>query len=129
MKTGFYLTICCLFILSIFVGYTKYVKNYDGVEISVHDDTDTYLMEAHYNVNSTSKVQWYINRCIAPNSLFSSDHDYLNVTTSLQDGTSYYVKSSPGHMKISIDKRKNSTASVMRIRKMCTGIKELLTKY
>jgi len=128
MKTGLYLTICSLILLSVFVGYTKYEKNYDGVEIAVHDDSDKYQMEAHYNVNNTSRVQHYINNCIEPNSLFSSDHDYLNVTTSLQDGTNYYVKSSPGHMKISIDKRKNSMASVMRIRKMCSGIKELLTK-
>jgi hypothetical protein len=126
MKTSVYLFVICLIALSIFVGYTKYESNYDGVSIAIHDDTDSYGLIAKYNINNTDKVQQYINSCLAPNILFPSPNDDLDVNTTLKDGTYFTIKSSPGNMKISIDKTKNSTRSYYRIKKMCDGIKEVL---
>ena len=126
MKTSVYLFVTCLIALSVFAGYTRYERNYDGVSISIHDDTDSYRLIAKYNVNSTGKVQRYINKCISPNGLFSSTNDDLDVTTTLKDGTYFYVKASPGSMNIAIDKTKNSADSYYRIKKICEGIKGIL---
>ena len=127
MKTSFFIAAFCLVALSILVGWSKLERiNNDDLSISVSDTDDTYTFKASFNEGNTGKVQDYINDSIKPNGLFKSTHDYFNVTTTLKDGTYFYVKESPGRLKIEIDKRKNPTASYQRIKKMCEGVSTIL---
>jgi hypothetical protein len=126
MKTSFFIAAFFLVSLSLFIGWIKFAKNSDDISISVADTDNTYTYTASFNEDVTGRVQGYINHCIKPNGLFRSTHDYFNVTTTLKDGTEFYVKESPGELKIEIDKRKNSYASFMRIKKMCDGISNVL---
>ena|SRR5665213_1161020 len=129
MKTSFFLATFCLISLSAFIIYTKFDVNdvnRDRTSISISEDDNSYQLEAVYNTNSTDRVERYINNCISPNSLGKSENDYFEVTTSLSDGTVFYVKESPGKLKIELNKKKNSTASYYRIKKMCEGVKGVL---
>ncbi len=126
MKTSFFIAAFCLLSLSIFIGWEKFERNNDDISISVSETDGTYKFIAAFNEDYTGKVQNYINHSIKPNSLFKSTHDYFDVTTTLEDKTEFYVKESPGKLKITIDKRKNSYASYMRIKKMCGGIGNIL---
>ena len=126
MKTSFFIAALCLVSLSIFIGWVKLQKNNGDISIAVVDTDDTYSYNASFDENYTGRVQGYINHSIKPNNLFRSTHDYFNVTTTLADGTDFYVKESPGNLKIEINKMKNSTASYIRIKKMCDGISNVL---
>jgi hypothetical protein len=129
MKTSFFLATFCLISLSAFIIYTKFNANNinrNGTSISISEDDNSYQLEAVYNVGNTGRVERYINRCISPNSLGKSENDYFDVTTSLTDGTVFCVKESPGKLKVEFNKRKNSTASYYRIKKMCDGVKGVL---
>jgi len=126
MKASFFIAAFCLVALSIFVGWIKYQRNNGDISISVKNTDDYYTYTASFAEDVTGRVQDYINYSIAPNGLFKSTHDYFNVTTTLADKTNFYVKESPGELKIEIDKRKNSTASYLRIKKMCDGISNVL---
>ena len=129
MKTSIILTAVCLISLSAFLVFAKVSGMMDhgnNTSISINENDDTYQLKAHYNAAKTTKVQRYINNCIAPNGLFKSENDYFDVTTTLTDKTEFYIKESPGKLKIVLDKRKNSTASYIRIKKMCEGIKDQL---
>jgi hypothetical protein len=126
MKTSFFIAAFCLVSLSIFIGWMKFQRNGDDLSISVTDTDDTYALTAKFNEDYTGKVQDYINHSIKPNKLFRSTHDYFNITTTLADKTEFHVKESPGELQIEFDKRKNSTASYWRIRKMSEGISNLL---
>jgi hypothetical protein len=126
MKTSFFLATFCLISLSIFIVYSKFDVNRDRTSISISEDDNSYELEAVYNANNTGRVERYINRCISPDRLGNSENDYIDATTSLPDGTVFYVKESPGKLKIEINKKKNSTASYYRIKKMCEGVKGLL---
>ena len=126
MKTSFFIAALCLVSLSIFIGWVKLQKNNGDLSIAVVDTDDTYTYTASFDENYTGRVQGYINHSIKPNSLFRSTHDYFNVTTTLADGTDFYVKESPGNLKIEISKLKNSTASYLRIKKMCDGVSNVL---
>jgi hypothetical protein len=126
MKTSFFIAAFCLVSLSIFIGWVKFQKNNGDVSITVKETDDAYTYTASFDENYTGKVQGYINHSIKPNGLFKSTHDYFNVTTTLKDGTEFYVKESPGELKIVIDKKKNSTSSYLRIKKMCDGISNVL---
>ncbi|SHN12809.1 hypothetical protein [Mucilaginibacter sp. OK098] len=126
MKTSFFIAALCLVSLSIFIGWVKLQKNNGDVAISVSDTDEAYTYIASFDEDYTDKVQGYINHSIKPNGLFRSTHDYFDVTTTLKDGTGFYVKESPGNLKIEINKKKNSTASYFRIKKMCDGISNVL---
>ncbi|HEY2583820.1 MAG TPA: hypothetical protein VGI43_18570 [Mucilaginibacter sp.] len=127
MKTSFFLTALCLMSLSIFLIWTKFEVNNHDVNISVNENVDGYSFTAHYDAARTGMVYSYLNKSISPDRLGDSEKDYFDVTTSLPDRTNFYVKESPGKLKIVLDKRRNSYASYMRIKKMCEGIKALLT--
>jgi hypothetical protein len=129
MKTSFFLATFCLISLSAFIIYTKFDVNdvnRGRTSISISEDDNSYQLEAVYNTNNTGRVERYINRCISPDRLGDSENDYIDANTSLPDGTVFYVKESPGKLKIEINKKKNSTASYYRIKKMCEGVKGLL---
>jgi len=126
MKTSFFIAALCLVSLSIFIGWVKFQKNNGDVSITVKDSDDTYTYVASFDEDYTGKVQSYINHSIKPNGLFKSTHDYFDVTTTLKDGTDFYIKESPGDLKIEINKKKNSTASYFRIKRMCDGVSNVL---
>ena len=127
MKTSFYLTAFCLIALGTFLVWSKLQINNRDIAIAVHDDNDKYKFTAVFPDGNTARVQEYINQSISPNSLAKSDKDYFDVTTRLADRTEFYANESPGKLMIEIDKRRNSNASIYRIKKMCDGIKGLLT--
>lgn len=112
--------------LSIFLVWTKFEVNNHDINISVNENVDTYSFTAHYDAASTGRVYNYLNKSISPDRLGNSENDYFDVTTSLPDRTNFYVKESPGKLKIVLDKKRNSYSSYMRIKKMCEGIKNLL---
>jgi hypothetical protein len=126
MKTSFFITAFCILSLSVFLLWTKFEVNNHDISISVKEDDDTYQFYASYDAGNTRRVQQYINNSIEPNGLFKSEDDRFDVTTSLVDNTQFYIKESPGRLKIELNKRKNSTASYYRIKRMCEGIKNLI---
>lgn len=104
--------------------YSSY--NSSSTSITIRDDDDTYSLTASYDADKTGRVQQYINHSIQPNGLFSGVNDYLNVSTTLSDKTEFHVKESPGKLEIELNKKRNTTASYYRIKKMCEGVKTLL---
>ncbi len=126
MKTSFYLTAFCIVSLSIFLVWSKLEVNDHDTSIAISENDDTYTFTASYAEGNSRAVYHYINKNISPNQLGDSENDYFDVTTSLADKTVFYIKESPGKLKIAIDKRKNSTASYYRIKRMCEGVKALL---
>ena len=126
MKTSFYLTAFCILSLSIFLVWTRFDVNNHDTSITVNENDDTYTFTASYDRGHSRAIYNYINKNISPDQLGNSENDYFDVTTSLTDKTVFYIKESPGKLKIAIDKRKNTTASYYRIKKMCESVKELL---
>jgi hypothetical protein len=129
MKTSFYLTAFCLVSLSIFLLYTKMGNNTGNIAITVNDIDDTYKFTASFDPNATPRVLNYINKSIKPTGMgdyFDITTQRIDITTLLNDHTEFYIKESPGELKVVLDKRKNSHASCLRIKRMCEGIKNLL---
>jgi hypothetical protein len=126
MKTSVIFAAFCILALGIFLVFARFEVFDHNISVSVSEDEDTYSFSAHYNSHNTAAVERYINNCVSPNGLAKSENDYFDANTSLTDHTQFYVYESPGKLKIKLDKRKNSTASYYRIKKMCDGIGNLL---
>ena len=115
-----------LFILIICVLMGCHHRGRHGLDVNVSESGSTYRLQAWYNRNKTGEVVRYINRQIQPSSLFSSADDYFDVHTQLSDRTRFYIKSSPGRIIISINKRENSPGSYEKIKRMCGGVVEIV---
>jgi hypothetical protein len=126
MKTGIFFTVFSIVALSIFLIWARFEDFDHSISVSVTEDQDTYAFSANYAKANTGRVEGYINSEISPDQMGNSANDYIDATTSLPDKTCFYIKESPGKLKIKLDKRINSTASYYRIKKMCEGIKQVL---
>jgi hypothetical protein len=126
MKTSIYLTAFCLFSLSIFLAWKKLAVNDRGIAITMNENDRSYKFSASYNEEATERVRTYINNCMKPAVIVTPGNDYMDITTMLPDKTEFYVKESPGRLKIELDKRKNSFSSYLRIKRVCEGVKNLL---
>lgn len=128
MKTGVFFAVFSILALSIFLVWSRFEDFNHNISISVSEERDTYEFSAHYDRADTRRVQTYINDCIKPNQMAKSENDYVDASTSLPDNTRFYIKESPGRLKIRLNKTQNSTASYFRIKKMCEGVKRLLSE-
>jgi len=117
----FTIGICCI---ALFCS-CRHHNNHD-IKIFVNESNGRYKFYASFPEQQTGKIHRLINNRLAPNGLFASANDYMNITTTLQDQTHFAVKAAPGIVEIKIDREGNSPASYNRIKDMCGEIKTAL---
>jgi len=127
MKTSVLFAAFSIVALGTFLFWAKFTDYNHSISVSVVEDEDMYTFSARYDGAATSRVEGYINRNISPDQMGSSPNDYIDASTSLNDHTRFHIKESPGRLEIKLDKRENTKASYYRIRKMCEGVKQLLS--
>jgi len=101
-------------------------KDSSETKVSITDSDDTYEFYAKFDKSKTRQIQDFINKKIAPSSLIT-DRD-LDVTTTLDDKTQFEIKQSPGKVHIKLDKEDNTVASYIRIKKICNGIRGIISE-
>ncbi|MEX6687260.1 hypothetical protein QTN47_07125 [Danxiaibacter flavus] len=97
-----------------------------NIKISVKNNEDLYQFSASYNDKKTGKIENLINEKIAPTRLEWSGDDDIDVTTVLEDKTKFHLESSPGELRIRLDKTENSRDSYLKIKEMCEEIKDII---
>jgi len=112
-------------ILSVVIVLSSCFHHHD-ISISVNDDEDVYRMRASYDEDKTRAVQRIINAHLHPHQSLSVVHGYVDTDVTLDDGTSFHIKSKPGNLKIKFDKTENSEESCERMKEMCEEIKSVL---
>lgn len=85
-------------------------------------------MCASYDRNKTHKIQRLLDRelDIDLNNSWGTRHADRVIT--LDDQTTFHLRSFPGELRISVDKRENQDGSFDRIKDVCEDIKEALGK-
>jgi len=101
-------------------------KDSSDTKVSITDSDDTYEFYAKFDKSKTRQIQDFINKEIAPSTL-NTERD-LDVTTTLDDKTQFEIKRSPGKVHIKLDKEDNSAASYIRIKKICNGIRGIISE-
>jgi hypothetical protein len=127
MKGSIIFTGLCLLTLGSILFWARITSHDHSTSVTVTETAETYSFSAQYDRRETGRVERFINREISPDQMGSSENDYVDATTSLADHTTFNIKESPGRLKIEIDKTQNPAASVSRIRKLCDGVKDLLS--
>ena len=101
----------------------------DGdTSLSYHDSGQYYSMKAYFSRGKTREVEEYMDSRIGKRSNMSFVNSRIDGRLALDDHTTFYIKKSPGVLKIKLDKNENSGEAYERIKSMCEGIKKVLVK-
>lgn len=125
MRIHSYITAFSLVSILALPSCVHHHNNHD-LKISVQESGGSYTFSAAFPEDKTANVHRVVNHSMAPNGLFASVHDYLNVTTTLQDKTNFAVKAYPGFIQVTVNRTGNSPVSYDRIKDMCAEIKKSL---
>ena len=103
-------------------------NHHGNVEIKVSEDENIYKMTSYFDVNKTHNVQQYMNDRLGKKNHFSFSNTEMDANLTLENNTTFYIKSAPGKLEIKMDKEQNSGQGIAEVKEMCEGLKHVLAK-
>ena len=67
----------------------------------------------------------YINEAVRPNSIFNSQDDHVDGSTSLLNGGIIHLKASSGELTLTFDKKANNEEAYHRVKELGEGVKKI----
>jgi hypothetical protein len=96
-----------------------------NISITVQDSEDTYKLFARYDKRQAKRVQHYLDTQLNTSHTFTNASVNANMT--LNDHTSFYIKSYPGMLQIRFNKKDNDESAYLKIKQLEEGIKTALS--
>ena len=97
---------------------------HDHTNISIHEQRDSYQFYASYNESQTEAVQKFLNEEISiKGSQHTANAEKIGM---LNDDAKIYIESSPGKIKIKLDKRENTDAQYEHTKHICKQLMKVL---
>jgi len=98
--------------------------------ISFHykDSDNSYTMDARFGKSKTRKAERYMNEMIGRQNNLSFSNTETDAVFTLDDGSKFYMKKTPGHIKISMNKDETSDQTYHAVKQMCQGMKDVILK-
>jgi len=124
MKIKFLIAFCLM--LSIGLSVRAQSEKIRKTSVTVDDSKTYYEMVAEYNLSDDAKVRSYMNDELGDRNNFSFKNVNSDATMTLNDKTTFYMKSAPGKLTLKMDKRKNTDEIYDRFKKMCQGIRLII---
>ncbi len=100
---------------------------HDDIEISYHDSPAEYTMEVIYHPDDADEVDAYLDHTIGHHHSSSFRNTRIDGHVSWDDRGVFYMKKNPGHLVIRMDKDRNSRGMYHDLKKVCQGIKSVVT--
>jgi len=113
-----FVLLCCIFV--------SCWHHRGDVSIQYSESNHYYSMEAWFHENRTTDVEEYMDDKIGRQSNVSFANTRIDGRIDLDDHTTFFLKKFPGHLRIELDKRKNSTHSYREIKSLCEGINDVV---
>lgn len=127
MKTAAFLMTFCLVIVMACLPYLTKKINGDDISITVSESDDWYRISADYPEEKTRKVQRCMDEYLEPSGM-SFVNARIDGDMKLDNKAYFYINTSPGTLKIKLDKHKNSMASYRRMKKLGEELKDVLAE-
>jgi len=103
-------------------------RHQSNTSITVRESDQYYSMKALFNENRTREVEAYMDENIGDKNEVAFANTEMDAQITLDDHTFFYLKKFPGHVELKLNKYKNTPGGFHRIKAMCEGIKEVLSK-
>jgi len=102
--------------------------NPKDISFSYSNNDNSYSMDAWFSKGKTKTVELYMNEKIGNRNNISFINTNADATFRLDDGSKFYMKKSPGHILIKINKMENSYEDIYNLQEMCKGLKDVVLK-
>jgi len=99
-----------------------------NIKIKISESEHYYKMLAHFNKWRTQDVDAFMNDKIGYKNNISFKHTEIDAKITLDDQTTFYIKKSPGYLRLEFDKSENSTDAYQQVKTMCEGIKKIVSQ-
>ena len=106
MKKIFLLLICCVLFIACFFSFVLHRMHTHNTTISVRENADSYQFYASYNRNKMLRLQKYMDDRFNLHHFLKNNRMHEKIT--LNDQTSFYIRTSPGILYIKLDKNGRS---------------------
>jgi hypothetical protein len=83
-------------------------------------------MDAWFGKSKTSTAERYMNYMIGRENNISFHHTHTDAVLTLEDGSKFYMKKSPGHILIKMNRDETSEQAYHKMKDMCRGIKDVV---
>ena len=98
------------------VGCISCMHHHDGLSLSLTNSEEYYSMKASYDESKKKAVERYMDSQLGRQSNMSFANSTIDGKLTLEDHTTIYMKKSPGHLKIELDKDENSEESLEKVK-------------
>lgn len=125
-KLFFGLLLGMIFVFAFFAFVFHQLYNDHDISIRVKETDDSYSLYASYARLNSSRMQHFLNKSLHTNRF--SGNTPLNSFITLEDNTSFYIKTRPGNLYLKLDKRNNDEQGYIRIKRLGEEIKRKLAE-
>jgi hypothetical protein len=102
--------------------------HHGDISFNYKDNPDNYSMDAWFGQSKTRAAEQYMDRCIGRQNNMSFLNFHSDAVFTLQDGSKFYMKKSPGHILIKMKKDETSDEAYHMVKDMCKGMKDVVLK-
>lgn len=101
-------------------------KNHgDHLKITVNETETNYQVTASYNEDKTQKVEQYLSQFVPQTAIFKPGHP-SEIKVTLADKSEFNIQSTRGELRVSLDKRQNTKASLHNIKRISKELKDVI---
>jgi len=95
--------------------------------VKVTETKTAYTLDASFPRDKASEFYQQINNAVSPEAQFDFEDGDLETGTSLDDGTTFQIKSHSGELQLIFDKTRNNRQSYQRMKKIYEGLKGIVS--
>ncbi len=110
-----------LIVLFFGIAFSSCFHDHD-ISVRIDDDDDVYRLKASFDEDRSDDVKRILNA-----HLHQHLDTYVDANLRLDDGTSIYIKTRPGRLKINFDRSENTDENCEKLERMCDEIKDAIT--
>ncbi len=127
MKKIFFALLFSMVFVFACIAYVLHKMNHDhDISIRVKETDNSYSLYASYGRYNTRRLQHFMDKSLHTNRFAASSR--LNTYITLDDNTSFYIRTKPGNLYIKLDKRNNDEEGYSRIKRLGEELKVKLTE-
>lgn len=98
----------------------------DNIKATTKESDDAYEYSAEFNKNKNPEIVKYMDNVLGKSNNFSFENTKLDSKMTLDDKSTFYMKLSPGNVKIKFSKKENTMENYKRLKRICQGVNEIV---
>lgn len=96
------------------------------VSATTTESDKAYELSAIFDKDKNQEVLRHMDKVLGKDNNISFANTQLDAKMSLDDKSTFYIKLTPGNLKMKFSKKENTEANYKKLKKMCEELKEIV---